>query len=100
MKLIIISEVASQMTSVWARILGRLKPRQSRLRVLVVGDSISQGQEGDYTWRYRMLKSNSSGHILVLFICETHIRQHHRDFTTNHSLPVLDPSRMVGTLAA
>ncbi|KAG9506573.1 hypothetical protein J7337_000106 [Fusarium musae] len=28
--------------------------RQSTLRVMVVGDSISQGREGDFTWRYRI----------------------------------------------
>ncbi|KAF5126392.1 Protein sidekick-1 [Metarhizium anisopliae] len=31
-----------------------LDTRQSSLRVLVVGDSITQGLEGDWTWRYRM----------------------------------------------
>ncbi|KAF5254019.1 hypothetical protein FANTH_1201 [Fusarium anthophilum] len=28
--------------------------RQSTLRVMIVGDSMSQGREGDYTWRYRI----------------------------------------------
>lgn len=28
--------------------------RQGALRVLVVGDSMTHGSEGDYTWRYRM----------------------------------------------
>lgn len=28
--------------------------RQSSMRVLIVGDSITQGQQGDYTWRYRI----------------------------------------------
>ncbi|KAH7182078.1 hypothetical protein DER46DRAFT_670422 [Fusarium sp. MPI-SDFR-AT-0072] len=27
---------------------------QSTLRVMIVGDSMSQGREGDYTWRYRI----------------------------------------------
>lgn len=31
-----------------------IEARQSGLRVLVVGDSISHGQEGDWTWRYRI----------------------------------------------
>ena len=31
-----------------------LTKRQSAMRVLIVGDSISQGQEGDWTWRYRI----------------------------------------------
>lgn len=31
-----------------------LDSRQTALRVLVVGDSISQGLEGDWTWRYRI----------------------------------------------
>ncbi|TPX11678.1 uncharacterized protein E0L32_007657 [Thyridium curvatum] len=34
--------------------LSSLVDRQSALRVMVVGDSMSQGQEGDYTWRYRI----------------------------------------------
>ncbi|KAF5962657.1 carbohydrate esterase family 3 protein [Fusarium bulbicola] len=28
--------------------------RQSTLRVMIIGDSMSQGREGDYTWRYRI----------------------------------------------
>ena len=39
-----------------------LGQRQSSMRVLVVGDSISQGQEGDWTWRCRIwqwFKQNS-----------------------------------------
>ncbi len=32
----------------------RIIDRQSSLRVICVGDSISQGQQGDWTWRYRI----------------------------------------------
>lgn len=28
--------------------------RGASLKVLIVGDSMTQGQEGDYTWRYRI----------------------------------------------
>ena len=31
-----------------------LAGRQNGLRVMIVGDSMTQGQEGDYTWRYRI----------------------------------------------
>ncbi|RAH49623.1 uncharacterized protein BO95DRAFT_450154 [Aspergillus brunneoviolaceus CBS 621.78] len=31
-----------------------LAGRDAALRVMIVGDSMTQGQEGDYTWRYRI----------------------------------------------
>ncbi|KAK3689004.1 carbohydrate esterase family 3 protein [Podospora appendiculata] len=31
-----------------------MAPNQSPIRVMVVGDSISHGREGDWTWRYRI----------------------------------------------
>lgn len=30
--------------------------KRAALKIMVVGDSISHGHEGDYTWRYRMFK--------------------------------------------
>ncbi|MCS0639663.1 phosphatidylinositol-specific phospholipase C domain-containing protein [Streptomyces sp. LP05-1] len=35
-------------------IIGRNQTGGSTLRVMVVGDSMTQGHEGDYTWRYRL----------------------------------------------
>lgn len=34
--------------------LGHLEGRATPLRILIVGDSMTQGAEGDYTWRYRI----------------------------------------------
>lgn len=31
-----------------------LRPRQSAMRVLIVGDSMTHCREGDFTWRYRL----------------------------------------------
>jgi hypothetical protein len=31
-----------------------LEPRQGAISVMIVGDSITQGHEGDWTWRYRL----------------------------------------------
>jgi hypothetical protein len=38
------------------------------LRVLVVGDSMTHGSEGDYTWRYRMHEWFTSQGILYQFV--------------------------------
>lgn len=39
------------------------------IKVMVVGDSISQGHEGDYTWRYRLWQwFKDSGHEDVAFV--------------------------------
>jgi hypothetical protein len=33
---------------------GSLTGRQAEIRVMIVGDSMTQGQQGDWTWRYRI----------------------------------------------
>ncbi|MFJ9742673.1 fibronectin type III domain-containing protein [Streptomyces sp. NPDC101166] len=38
------------------------------LRVMVVGDSMSQGDEGDWTWRYRLWQWFKSQHVEVDFV--------------------------------
>ncbi|WP_010692460.1 lipase [Saccharopolyspora spinosa] len=38
------------------------------LKVMVVDDSLSQGYEGDWTWRYRLWQWFSSQHINVDFV--------------------------------
>ncbi|MEU6818591.1 fibronectin type III domain-containing protein [Streptomyces sp. NPDC046860] len=38
------------------------------LRVMVVGDSMTQGYEGDWTWRYRLWKWFHDQHIAVDFV--------------------------------
>lgn len=44
------------------------KALDSVLRVIVVGDSISQGQEGDWTWRYRIWQWFQSNGIDMRFV--------------------------------
>ncbi|MFF5176141.1 fibronectin type III domain-containing protein [Micromonospora sp. NPDC000089] len=38
------------------------------LKVMVVGDSMSQGHEGDYTWRYRLWQWFMDQHVSVDFV--------------------------------
>jgi lysophospholipase L1-like esterase len=38
------------------------------LRVLIVGDSITAGVDGDYTWRYRLAKEFGRQHVAVDFV--------------------------------
>lgn len=45
-----------------------LAGRQSSIRVMVVGDSISQGQQGDWTWRYRIWQWFQSQGISVQMV--------------------------------
>ncbi|RMZ80034.1 hypothetical protein DV738_g2999, partial [Chaetothyriales sp. CBS 135597] len=40
----------------------------SALRVMIVGDSMTQGQEGDWTWRYRMWQWFKEHEIAVRFV--------------------------------
>ncbi|KAJ4347170.1 uncharacterized protein N0V89_011108 [Didymosphaeria variabile] len=44
------------------------KRQASSTRVLVVGDSITQGQQGDYTWRYRIWQWFQSSGIPVQMV--------------------------------
>ncbi len=39
-----------------------------KLKVMVVGDSMSQGHEGDYTWRYRLWQWFHEQHVAVDFV--------------------------------
>jgi lysophospholipase L1-like esterase len=41
---------------------------QSTLRVMIVGDSMTQGQQGDWTWRYRIWQWFQQNHIAVHFV--------------------------------
>ena len=43
-------------------------PRQDSFRVMIVGDSITQGREGDYTWRYRIWQWFEENYIPVTFV--------------------------------
>jgi lysophospholipase L1-like esterase len=43
-------------------------PTSTPLRVMVVGDSMSQGREGDWTWRYRLWQWFQSEGIAVDFV--------------------------------
>jgi lysophospholipase L1-like esterase len=45
-----------------------LAERQAALRVMIVGDSMTQGQEGDWTWRYRMWQWFEQNGIAVEFV--------------------------------
>lgn len=47
---------------------GALIGRQSALRVMIVGDSMTQGQQGDWTWRYRMWQWFQQNGISVQFV--------------------------------
>ena len=42
--------------------------RQGSIKVMIVGDSISHGTEGDYTWRYRLWQWFQSNGIAVDFV--------------------------------
>ncbi|KAH7409724.1 carbohydrate esterase family 3 protein [Cadophora sp. MPI-SDFR-AT-0126] len=42
--------------------------RQSGLRVMVVGDSMTHGQQGDYTWRYRIWQFFKNNGVNVQFV--------------------------------
>lgn len=42
-------------------------PRDS-IKMMIIGDSISQGHEGDYTWRYRLWQWTQSSGIAVDFV--------------------------------
>jgi lysophospholipase L1-like esterase len=43
-------------------------PRDAAIKVMVVGDSISHGHEGDWTWRYRIWEWFRQEHIPVRFV--------------------------------
>lgn len=45
-----------------------LAGRDATLRVIIVGDSMSQGQQGDYTWRYRIWEWFVAQGIAVDFV--------------------------------
>ncbi|MFL4909038.1 phosphatidylinositol-specific phospholipase C domain-containing protein [Streptomyces sp. MMS24-I2-30] len=43
-------------------------PTGGNLKVMVVGDSMTQGHEGDYTWRYRLWQWFREQHLAVDFV--------------------------------
>lgn len=45
-----------------------LAVKQSAIKVLVVGDSISHGREGDWTWRYRIWEWFKEQEVAVCFV--------------------------------
>lgn len=45
-----------------------LAGRQAPLRVIIVGDSMSQGQQGDWTWRYRIWEWFQAQGVAVDFV--------------------------------
>jgi hypothetical protein len=45
-----------------------LHERATKLKVIIVGDSISQGREGDFTWRYRIWEWFQSQGVEVDFV--------------------------------
>lgn len=47
---------------------GHLHERAAGLKVMIVGDSISQGREGDFTWRYRIWEWFQSQGVAVDFV--------------------------------
>ncbi|KAE8167238.1 hypothetical protein BDV40DRAFT_284981 [Aspergillus tamarii] len=47
---------------------GHLHERATGLKVMIVGDSISQGREGDFTWRYRIWEWFQSQGVAVDFV--------------------------------
>lgn len=59
------SIIASSNTSGTA---DKLVARQDGLRVLIVGDSMTQGREGDFTWRYRIWEWFQKSGIKATFV--------------------------------
>lgn len=45
-----------------------IQSRGGALKVLIAGDSMSQGKEGDYTWRYRISQWFQSQNVAVDFV--------------------------------
>jgi lysophospholipase L1-like esterase len=48
--------------------LATIEPRSGAIKVMVVGDSISHGHEGDWTWRYRLWEWFQSQSVAVDFV--------------------------------
>ncbi|KUJ20368.1 uncharacterized protein LY89DRAFT_771242 [Mollisia scopiformis] len=44
-----------------------LRPRDT-LKVMIVGDSISHGHQGDYTWRYRLWQWSQTNDLTIEFV--------------------------------
>ncbi|WP_228924572.1 GDSL-type esterase/lipase family protein [Streptomyces sp. DH7] len=65
---------------------GRATAWPSTIRVMVVGDSISQGHEGDYTWRYRLWQWFQENNISVDFV-----GPYHGTFTPDQPSPPKPP---------
>ncbi|PYH32825.1 uncharacterized protein BO87DRAFT_311650 [Aspergillus neoniger CBS 115656] len=50
------------------RVQGLVGRDEGTLRVMIVGDSMTQGKEGDYTWRYRIWEWFRAQDIAVTFV--------------------------------
>ncbi|RLV48646.1 hypothetical protein D9V37_12940 [Nocardioides mangrovicus] len=48
-------------------------PHHPKLRVLMAGDSITQGFNGDYTWRFRLWQEFRRQHVPVNFVGSRHL---------------------------
>ncbi|WP_425718865.1 SGNH/GDSL hydrolase family protein [Micromonospora sp. DT233] len=66
----------SDLATVLANLLDRLRRVGSTTvrpaKIMVVGDSLSQGQEGDYTWRYRLSQWLQENNMPVDFVGPYH----------------------------
>lgn len=78
----------------WARASAGRAPRTGivPLRVMVAGDSISQGSESMHTWRYRMWEWFQANNVPVVFVGPFHqTRPLPQDLTTGVPLPAARP---------
>ncbi|MFF5728229.1 GDSL-type esterase/lipase family protein [[Kitasatospora] papulosa] len=81
-------DFTGSLSSVIQRMSQGLRPAAwpSTIRVMVVGDSISQGHEGDYTWRYRLWQWFQENNISVDFV-----GPYHGTFTPDQPSPPKPP---------
>lgn len=56
------------MTNATNTMTGTLQRRGAPISVMVVGDSITQGREGDWTWRYRLWQWFQGEGVAVNFV--------------------------------
>jgi len=52
----------------WVRVVPGSTPGPGQPNLMVVGDSISHGFEGDYTWRYRLYQHLKNNNVFVDFV--------------------------------
>lgn len=90
-------------TGLWQRESDEKAPQTDivPLRVLVAGDSISQGSESMYTWRYRLWEWVQANNIPVIFVGPFHRTQLQRpDLSTGVPLPAARSGDEINGLAA